>query len=703
MNLFEEICSYSNLLAAFDKVEENAGGPGVDNVTIEEFSISLDETLMSLRKEILEGEYKPEALLKFGIPKDDGSVRWLSIPVVKDRVVQTATAMVLSPILDREFEECSFAYRKGMSVKKAVQKIIDYRNKGYVWVVDADITSYFDEIDHEILLKEIKKHINDEKVVHLVSMWLKVDVVSKGGRSKLTKGVPQGSPISPLLSNLYLDVFDETLMKASYKHVRFADDFVILCKERPDAKDAIELTEDTLKKLKLSLNYDKTRLTHFNEGFKYLGMKFLRSMIFRPIYEDKLEIEKEFEIKIEQKPVELITPPVVTESEKTPTQTSMTPELPNTVMAKAFKEAIEDKASEEEIFDYSFQEKPEVESSDSKNPFLRTLYLLEQGTVLAKEDERFRILKNKVAIKVIPAIKVDQVVVFGNIQLTTQAMRFCLEKEIPVILLSSRGKYFGEITSFKITNAALHKKQFELAGNEVSSLEIGKAIVKTKINNSKVIIQRYARKRKQLNLASEIQKINQMLNKVSRVLMRDELMGVEGAASAGYFSAIRTLVGDGWDFKKRQRQPPPDPVNSLLSYGYTLLFYNIYAMVRMHGLHPYIGFLHKLRDGHPALVSDIQEEFRAPVVDATVISLILRGSIKKQDFILPEDSGSPCFLKSDARKIFIKAFENKMNSSISHTPTGHHVDYRRCIDLQVQGLRQVIENKLERYEPMAIK
>ncbi len=177
MNLFEEICSYSNILSAFDRVEENAGGPGVDNVTIEEFSLSLNETLMSLRNDLLEGKYKPGALLKVGIPKDDGGVRWLSIPAVRDRVVQTAAAMVLSPILDSEFEECSFAYRKGRSVKKAVQKIIDYRDKGYVWVVDAVITSYFDEIDHDILLKEISKYIDDEKVIHLINVWLKVDVV----------------------------------------------------------------------------------------------------------------------------------------------------------------------------------------------------------------------------------------------------------------------------------------------------------------------------------------------------------------------------------------------------------------------------------------------------------------------------------------------------------------------------------------------
>ncbi len=240
-------------------------------------------------------------------------------------------------------------------------------------------------------------------------------------------------------------------MKARYKHVRFADDFIILCKDRPDAEDAIELTEDALKKLRLSLNHDKTRLTHFKEGFKYLGVKFLRSMIFRPIYDDKSEIEKE-----------TTRPPIITERGKT-VITPRVPELPDTVMAEAFEDAIKD--SEEDNLDSFFQEKPEIEPSVSKNPFLRTLYLLEQGSVLAKEDERFRILKDKVAIKVIPAIKVDQVIIFGNIQLTTQAMKFCLEKDIPVILLSSRGRYFGEISSFKITNVALHKRQFEIADN----------------------------------------------------------------------------------------------------------------------------------------------------------------------------------------------------------------------------------------------
>lgn len=691
MNLFEAICAYPNLLSAFDRVEDNAGGPGVDKVTIEEFSVSLNERVVSLSRELLEDRYAPDPLLKVGIPKDGGRMRWLAIPTVRDRVVQTSAAMVLTPVLDREFEECSFAYRKGRSVQKAVQKIIDYRERGYVWVVDADITSYFDEIDHAILLREVGKYVDDERVIRLISMWLEADVVYRGCRERLTKGVPQGSPISPLLSNLYLDAFDETLMKAGFKHVRFADDFVILCRERPEAEDALELTEDVLEKLKLSLHYGKTRLVHFNDGFRYLGVEFIRSMIFRPLYEERAEIEKEPDAPAGE---------AVRETPRVAAGRSL-PSRPCTAMAMAFREAMEERGVDD--MDSMLQEGLDIEPSASKNPLLRTLYLLEQGAVLAKEDERFRILKNGVEMKVVPAIKVDQVVVFGNVQLTTQAMKFCLEKDIPVLLLSSTGRYFGEISSFRARNVSLHKRQFEAAGDEALSLAIGKAVVKAKINNSKVLIQRYARKRRHLGLDSYVQKMNNMLAKVPGAAGRDELMGVEGAASAGYFSAMKRLIGEDWGFSRREKQPPPDPVNSLLSYGYTLLFHNIYAMVRMHGLHPYVGFLHKLRDGHPALVSDVLEEFRAPVVDAVVISLILRRSIRKSDFLMSGGSGLPCLLKGDARKIFIRAFENKMNSPVSHSPTGHRVDYRRCIDLQVQGLRRVVEGMLPEYRPMMIK
>lgn len=699
MKLFEEICSYKSLLSAFDRVEENGGTHGADNVTIEEFSLNLEKRLLELRKGLLEGTYLPSPLRKVSITKPNGKIRWLSIPTVKDRIAQTSSAMILSPFLDKEFEDCSFAYRKNMSVQKAIYRIISYRDKGYQWIVDADIDSFFDEVDHEILMREMCKYINDSNVIELVKKWLGVDVEYKGKKTRLIKGIPQGSPISPLLSNLYMDFFDEALIDEKIKHVRFADDFVILCKDKPDAEDALELTEDVLGKLKLSLNYDKTRLTNFNQGFEYLGMEFIRSMVFRPVYRDKLEIEEKPVKKIELPETEKRKQPSSLTDMKNPIQ--ILPDTPDTVMATAFKEAMEESGKDD--FDEIFNERPEIEPSAGGNPFLRTLYLLEQGSVLAKEHERFHVLKDGKIVKEIPALKIDQIMVFGNIQITTQAMKFCLEEDIPIILLSSRGKYFGAVESFKKTKVALHKRQFEMAGDK-KALEIGKAVVRAKINNSKVLIQRYNRKRKHLSFNSDIEMMNLLLNKVPHACSRDELMGIEGAASVRYFSAMRTLInGEEWGFNKREKQPPPDPVNSLLSFGYTMLFYNIYAVVRMHGLHPYIGFLHSIRDGHPSLVSDLLEEFRAPIVDSTIMNLIMRSSLKKEDFIVPVNDGSPCLLKDDARKVFIRAFENKMNSTVIHTSTGYKVDYRQCIDLQTQALKKVIDGKLTEYEPMTIK
>lgn len=688
MSLFESICSYNNLLLGFERVEENGGTSGVDNITIERFSAGLQTKLVAMQKQLLSGAYEPFPLRKVSIPKANGKLRWLSIPTVRDRIIQTSASIVLTPLIDPEFEESSFAYRKNRSVKKAIHKINELREKGYIWVVDADIFSFFDEINHEILTAELAKYIDDTRVLDLIYKWIKADVVYKGQKTALAKGVPQGSPISPLLSNVYLDVFDEALMKANYKHVRFADDFVILCKDKPTAEDALELTEDVLSKLNLNVNLDKTRITSFNQGFRYLGVSFLRSMIFRPQYTEDLEINQLLDES---------TPKNETRNE----HRLLLSALPDTVMAKAFKQAVTESGGPEIL--ERFHAKPEIEPTAFGDPFLRTLYILEQGAVLAKEDERFKIIKDKQVIKEIPAIKVDQILIFGNIQITTQAMKFCLEHDIPLILLSSTGKYFGSVESFKKTRVVLHKKQFSAAEDINFSLTLGRAIVAAKINNSKVVAQRYIRKRKHMSVAYEITQINILLAKIPFVSGTEELMGIEGAAAARYFSVIRNLIDEGWGFKQRLKQPPPDPVNSLLSYGYTLLFYNIYAMVRMHGLHPYIGFLHGIRDGHPALVSDIIEEFRAPVVDSTVLNMLLRGSLKKEDFIIPEEKGAPCLLSANASRVFIKAFEAKMNSAVTHAPTGLQVDYRRCIDLQVQALKKALQGNMPQYEPMTIK
>jgi len=225
---------------------------------------------------------------------------------------------------------------------------------------------------------------------------------------------------------------------------------------------------------------------------------------------------------------------------------------------------------------------------------------------------------------------------------------------------------------------------------------VAKAIASAKIRNTCTLLRRH------LPRGEVLKELRWLLNKVNNAMTLDEVRGYEGAAAAKYFPLFASLLKDPMGFKSRKRQPPPDPVNSMLSFGYTLLFYNVFALIRSHGLHPYIGFFHGTRPGHPALASDLVEEFRAPIVESLVLYLVNSRILASKDFLLPKEEGLPCLLSDTARKIFIHHFEQKMNSPITHPHTNFKVDYRRCINLQVVEMARFIKGEIPEYRPMEI-
>jgi len=277
--------SVSQLRLAFQKVHANHGCAGVDRVTVNQFCRRLETNLMILYHQIRDGRYQAMPLLKILVAKKNGEPRKLCISTVQDRIVQRAALKEIEPILEKEFEECSFAYRKGRSVRQVVYHIQQLYNEGYRYVVDADIDAFFDNVDHEILIDKISNTIPDEHLRQMILQWVKAEVWDGENISKIEKGIPQGSCISPVLANLFLDELDEAMQEKGMKYIRYADDYVVLCKTRAAAFNALALSQEVLSSLKLKL--DEADVRSFQEGFKYLGVIFLGSMVMKPFSRQK--------------------------------------------------------------------------------------------------------------------------------------------------------------------------------------------------------------------------------------------------------------------------------------------------------------------------------------------------------------------------------------------------------------------------------
>lgn len=274
-SLIDKVYQITNIKMAWDRVRRNKGVGGIDNETIETFASKENEEINELRKELKEGEYKPLPVKRVYIDKRGatGEKRPLGIPVIKDRICQQALKNRLEPIFEQCFNECSFGYRPNRSTHMAMRKIWKEINEGNEWVVDADLRNYFGTVNHELLINLIARKVSDGKVIKLIRSMLTAGYIDEGTLYTTERGTPQGSVISPLLSNIYLTPFDNIMTSQGYKLTRFADDWLIVCKTKKEAEEALKLAKQTLKRLGLEIHPNKTRITHIKWGFEFLGYK----------------------------------------------------------------------------------------------------------------------------------------------------------------------------------------------------------------------------------------------------------------------------------------------------------------------------------------------------------------------------------------------------------------------------------------------
>ena len=276
-SLIDKVARTDTLQLAWAKVARNRGAAGVDGQSVAKFAARAEDYLQELEQALKQGSYRPEPVKRVEIPKGPGQTRPLGIPVVKDRIVQTALKLVIEPIFENDFHDSSYGFRPGRSCHAALREVDRLIKAGYTHVVDADLKGYFDSIPHQRLLARVEERISDGRILELIQAYLSQDIVRGVERWTPTGGTPQGAVISPLLANLYLHPLDGLLHSKGYRMVRYADDFVVLCETAEQAHAALAEVRTWVEDNGLTLHPDKTHIGDCREegqGFDFLGYRF---------------------------------------------------------------------------------------------------------------------------------------------------------------------------------------------------------------------------------------------------------------------------------------------------------------------------------------------------------------------------------------------------------------------------------------------
>jgi RNA-directed DNA polymerase len=281
--LLEQILDRENLKQAWARVRANKGAAGIDDMSVADFPAFSQVHMLRIMDQIREGRYAPAPVKRVWIPKPDGSKRPLGIPTVLDRVIQQAIAQVLGPLFDADFSESSYGFRYGRQAHAAIERISEASQSGYKWGIDCDLKGYFDTVNHDLLIHQLRQRISDKRVLRLIGKYLRAGVrLEDGSTEKTLKGVPQGGPLSPLLANIMLDPLDKKIEAMGLPFARYADDFLIVTRSKTRAVEVmVEVREYVEGKLKLLVNQDKSKVAPLGEcsflGFNIRGKQIRRT------------------------------------------------------------------------------------------------------------------------------------------------------------------------------------------------------------------------------------------------------------------------------------------------------------------------------------------------------------------------------------------------------------------------------------------
>lgn len=767
-----------NLKAAWERIRSKAAAGGLDQVTVQEFREDAEDRLDELRAELIEERYVPQPLLSFEIRKENkpGETREIGLATIRDKIAQEAVRSVIEPRLERIFLNCSYGYRPGRGPQKAIARVnhcLIHEKKR--WVAVADIDNFFGSLDHDLLLDRLRPIVEDEAVLRLITLWLKIGRVDGRGRwSDPQSGVSQGGVISPLLANLYLHPFDEFITQKGLGLVRYADDFVTLCPGRAEAQAAhLEAVDFLESKLNLRLNPNPRPVTSIEQGFGFLGIFFHGNK--KLIMEEKIEAARrritrlvnvtDFDLLIairefnecvagwrryygslvgreELTKLEAIVSDGIRRLSRRAFHEAKLNTIQDGETALASIELLTERNQKDRIqwigervreaFRlFREQQNSSAKKAKPKNPApankliavqtkgplgvaaavrkrrrtherqmaqVSELVLNTPGCFLGKTSQRVIVRgRDRKNMWEIPSFKLTGITVAARgIALSADVIDHCAEKNIPLLFLSPKGQVAAMLSAPESGSGALGLLQLQAIHERTPAFDLAKRFVQGKLHNQISLIKYIHKYRKQVDpefaalCPENLQAIGELLKEARTIklgnnyeLSRGQLFSIEGRAASHYWFLFGKLLDGKVDFPGRHRKDARDLVNSLLNYGYAVLYSRVYLAILRSGLHPQLSFLHSLQKGKPTLAYDLIEEFRAPVVDRTVLTLFARREKLEvnQEGLLTEET----------RQRLITRIHERLSSIVSFR--GQDFKLEEIILHQAQTIAQHLQGK----------
>jgi CRISPR-associated protein Cas1 len=332
-----------------------------------------------------------------------------------------------------------------------------------------------------------------------------------------------------------------------------------------------------------------------------------------------------------------------------------------------------------------------------------TVYITQENSFIGKTDERLNIKADKQIILDVPLIKIDGVVIFGQSTISPSAVNELLERNIPLSFLTQTGRYLGRLEPELTKNIFVRKSQWQAAGETTESIHIVRGFIRGKLKNYRHILMRRQRDSEQINIEDGIRKLESAIAAIDSNNKINSLRGLEGAGSPAYFGCFNHLIKNSkFQFLSRNRRPPTDPINSLLSLGYSLLRHDLQSAINIVGFDPYLGYLHVERYGRPSLALDLMEEFRPLVVDAVVLNVINNQQLSPQDFT-QEPISQAVSLTKESLKIFLRTYEQKKQSQFKHPVLKRQCTYQEAFEIQTRLLAKYLIGETDKYPPLILK